>query len=234
MISSIFSALSGLLQSNLHLALIASFLWGTLSVLLSPCHLSTIPLIVGYISSKKRTNIKESFLYSLLFSFGILITIAVIGFLTGYAGRIIGDIGKAGIFAAAGILILSGLQLWGIISIGLPGKRISGPDKQQRKLTFLFLGLVIGAALGPCTFAYMAPVLAVAFKISSSHFIKAMLYIAFYGLGHCFIIVLAGTFTNRLFAYLQWNEKSNRLKIIKLVSGSLIIISAVYIIINSL
>ncbi len=49
-LDSLFSALTLALSQRYLVALSASFAWGILSVLLSPCHLSAIPLLIGYIS----------------------------------------------------------------------------------------------------------------------------------------------------------------------------------------
>ena len=54
---SLFTALTEALYRSFALALLASFAWGILSILLSPCHLSSIPLIIGFLTAqdeKKR------------------------------------------------------------------------------------------------------------------------------------------------------------------------------------
>ena len=86
MITELFGFLTTALESNVILAVFASFLWGVLSILLSPCHLASIPLIVGFVDSQGAVSTKRAFLLSFLFSFGILVTIAVIGLITGLMG----------------------------------------------------------------------------------------------------------------------------------------------------
>jgi len=90
MIMKLFEALSAGLNSMPVIAIGAAFIWGILSILLSPCHLSSIPLIVGFISDRKDLSTKRAFATSLLFSLGILITIAAIGLVTGLMGRMLG------------------------------------------------------------------------------------------------------------------------------------------------
>jgi len=75
-------------------ALGGAFAWGVLSILLSPCHLSSIPLIVGFISEQGKLTTRKAFGISALFGLGILITIALIGIATAAAGRIMGDVGR--------------------------------------------------------------------------------------------------------------------------------------------
>ena len=60
MVDSIFEFLSSALSGNVYTALFASFGWGIISVLLSPCHLSSIPLVVGFINSQGEMYDKTS------------------------------------------------------------------------------------------------------------------------------------------------------------------------------
>jgi len=85
----IFNALSSVLYSNAYIAIAAAFVWGVLSIILSPCHLASIPLIVGFINDQEKITTKRAFILSLLFSVGILITIAVVGVITGLTGRML-------------------------------------------------------------------------------------------------------------------------------------------------
>jgi cytochrome c-type biogenesis protein len=89
---------------------------------------------------------------------------------------------------------------------------------------------VFGVALGPCTFAYMAPMLAVAFKLSATNLPYGMLLLLFFGVGHCAIIVLAGTFMEVVQHYLNWNEKSKGSVILKKVCGVLVLAGGLYLI----
>ncbi|MHC4843739.1 MAG: cytochrome c biogenesis protein CcdA, partial [Planctomycetota bacterium] len=87
----LFESLTKAVEGTALIAVAASFAWGILSILLSPCHLTSIPLIVGFIDGQGRISTKRAFLISTFFSVGILITIAVIGAITAAAGRMMGD-----------------------------------------------------------------------------------------------------------------------------------------------
>lgn len=224
---SIFSWLSTLVQSTFLIALTGSFLWGVLSILLSPCHLASIPLIVAYISEQENKSFKNAFWTSISFSSGILITISIIGLVTSLMGRMMGDIGKWANYIVAFIFFVVGLYLLNIIKLHFPG---IGQIKIQKKGIgpAFILGLVFGIALGPCTFAYMAPVLAITLFSSSSSFIHSFSLLAAYGAGHCLLIVLAGSFTEYIQKYLKWNESSRGTIIVKKICGILIIIAGIY------
>jgi cytochrome c-type biogenesis protein len=51
-----------------------------------------------------------------------------------------------------------------------------------------------------------------------------------YGLGHCAVIVFAGTFTEVLQHYLDWNEKSRGALVLKKLCGVLVIASGAWMI----
>jgi len=114
----------------------------------------------------------------------------------------------------------------------------SGPGqigmKRKGLLTAFILGLIFGIALCPCTFAYMAPMLGVTFTLAATSVIYGIILLLSYGIGHCSVIVLAGTFTEVVQRYLNWNERSKGAKIVKKVCGMLVILGGVYLIYTAL
>ena len=225
----LFTWLSRAVEGSAGLALCAAFTWGVLSIVLSPCHLASIPLIVGFIGQQGRIATRRAFGISFLFALGILITIGVIGIITAAAGRMLGDVGRYGNYFVAVIFFGVGLYLLG--AIGLPIPDAARPGMKRKGLLAAFvLGLVFGVALGPCTFAYMAPMLAVTFKLATTNLSYGMMLLLLYGLGHCAVIVLAGTFTEVVQHYLDWNERSKGAVILKRVCGGLVLLGGVYLI----
>ncbi|MDZ7723375.1 MAG: cytochrome c biogenesis protein CcdA [candidate division KSB1 bacterium] len=145
----LFVWLSEKLSGSAELALTASFLWGILSILLSPCHLASIPLIVGFINGQGIVTKKRAFILSALFSVGILLTIAVIGLITGMMGRIMGDVGKTGNYIVAVIFFVIGLHLLEIINLPFPGMSNQPKMKKKGALAAFVIGLLFGIAFGP-------------------------------------------------------------------------------------
>jgi cytochrome c-type biogenesis protein len=232
MIETVFIKLSHAVEGAPAIALVASFIWGILSIILSPCHLASIPLIVGFVDEQGRISAKRAFSISLLFGLGILLTIAVIGAVTAALGRMLGDIGRWGNYFVAVIFFLVGLHLIGLIPMPWAGANASG-YKRKGLLAALILGLIFGIALGPCTFAYMAPMLAVAFRTASTNPLYGAGLLMAYGLGHCSVLVLAGTFTEVIQHYLNWSERSKGTAIVKIVCGILVILGGVYMILTA-
>jgi cytochrome c-type biogenesis protein len=225
----LFSSLSHAVESTPIIAIGAAFLWGVLSIILSPCHLASIPLIVGFIDEQGKISTKRAFLISTVFAVGILITIGVIGAVTAGAGRIMGDVGKYGNYFVALLFFAVGLHLLGVIPMPWSGPGQVGM-KRKGMLAAFILGLVFGVALGPCTFAFMAPMLGITFKLASTKLAYGILLLFVYGVGHCLVIVLAGTCTELVQHYMNWNEKSKGSLILKKICGVLVLLGGLYLI----
>jgi cytochrome c-type biogenesis protein len=225
----LFTNLSHAVEGAPLIALGAAVVWGVLSIVLSPCHLASIPIIVGFISKQGQVTAHRAFWTSTLFAVGILITIAVIGAITAAAGRMMGDVGRYGNYFVALIFFVVGLNLLGVIPMPWSGPGQVG-WKRKGLLAALILGLVFGVALGPCTFAYMAPMLGVTFKLAATNFLYGTLLLLAYGVGHCAVVVAAGTSTELVQRFLNWNEHSKGVVALKIICGVLVIFSGVWLI----
>jgi cytochrome c-type biogenesis protein len=225
----LFTWLTHAVEGTPAVALGASFMWGILSILLSPCHLASIPLIVGFIDRQGTMATRRAFLISTLFAVGILLTIAAIGVITALAGRMMGDVGPYGNYFVAIIFFIVGLHLLDVIPLPISGPGQVGM-KRKGVLAAFILGLVFGIALGPCTFAYMAPMLAITFRLAATNFAYGAALLLAYGIGHCSVIALAGTFTSVVQKYLKWNERSRGATYLRWACGVLVLLGGVYLI----
>jgi len=223
----LFAALNSAVEGAPAVALGAAFAWGVLSVLLSPCHLASIPLIVGIIGEQPGMTVGRAFRTALLFSLGVLASIALIGALTAALGRMLGNIGGWVNYLVAAVFFVMGLHLLDVIP--LPRGGPSGiPTARRGYLAALVIGFVYGVALGPCTFAYMAPVLAVAFKAGASAPLFATSLFTAFGLGHCTVIAGAGASVRRVQEYLRWSEDSRAMLAGRRVCGALVLAGGLY------
>lgn len=223
----LFTKLTKAVEGSAWIALLASFIWGILSILLSPCHLASIPLIVGFIEKQGRTSVARAFGISSLFSVGILVTIGLIGVVTAGLGRMAGDVGAIGNYFVAAIFLAVGLYLLGVVNINFAGASNIKMSSRGMLAAFI-LGLVFGIALGPCTFAYMAPVLGIVFKVGSDNMLYAASLLLIYGIGHCSVIVLAGGSAEYVQKYLNWSGESKGTDIVKKICGILVIMGGLW------
>ncbi len=227
MLEEIFNALTLALTGSAGLALAAAFAWGVASILLSPCHLSSIPLVIGYISKADPRSAGRTFLLALTFAVGILLTIASLGALTALMGRLLGDIGFWGNLFVAVVFFVMGLALLDVLQLSwvLPG----GESMRGRGFVgALILGLLFGVGLGPCTFAFLAPVLGVVLGMAAANIRLAIGLLFAFALGHCSVIVLAGTLAHVVARYLAWTSGSPGMRWMRKGAGVLVMLAGVY------
>jgi len=143
-----FEKLSMALYSSPIAALSAAFLWGVLSVLLSPCHLASIPLIIGFLDGQKALTTAKAFKLSLFFTLGILLMMAVIGLITGLLGRMLGNIGNWAEPTIGVVFILIAFFIADIVQ--MPSFLSGEVQNKPRKGVWaaLTLGFLLGIGLG--------------------------------------------------------------------------------------
>ena len=102
--------------------------------------------------------------------------------------------------------------------------------KRRGLLAAFLLGLVFGLALGPCTFAYMAPMLGVTFRLAASDLLFGILLLVAYGVGHCGVIVAAGTSVELVQRLLNWNDQSRGLTVLRIACGILVLLGGLWLV----
>ena len=223
----LFEKLTMALYGNPAIAIGASFLWGIFSILLSPCHLASIPIVVAFINEQKDISTQKAFLISLNFSLGILITLAIAGVIATFAGLLLGSFNTILQIIVSILLLLVGLYFLGVVPMPDFASSKDRRIKNRPYLSGLILGLVFGLALGPCALAFMAPILGIVMSsIATQLWFCLGLIIAFI-VGHCGFLILVGTFTEVVKKFLAWNVASKGTQIVRIVCGILIIVGAV-------
>ncbi len=223
----VFASLTTAVQGAPQVALAAAMAWGVLSIVLSPCHLASIPLIVGFIQGRDEQAPARAAWLATNFATGILVTIAIVGAATAAAGRLLGDVGTLGNVFVAAVFIVVGLALLDIVPLAWTAPRTSGLLGHGAVAAFV-LGLVFGIALGPCTFAFLAPMLAVTFAVAGATPLYGAALLAAYGIGHCLVIVLAGSSAAWTQRVLDWNAASATGKRLKQTCGVLVILAGLF------
>lgn len=193
--------------SGAGLAAVGCFLWGVVSVLFSPCHLASIPLIVGYVAGQdKLVEGRQAALYAGLFTTGLFLTIAAIGVICALLGRMLGDVGPYWTIVVGLILLWVAMDMLGVAKCSMGGS-LMGRFKLRGMGGAFVLGLAYGILSGSCTFGFIAPILAVI--TVQEKILTGILLIVLFGLGHCIPIVIAGSSTalvRRLMANASWQR----------------------------
>ena len=166
---------------------------GMVSVLLSPCHLASIPLIVGYVGGQeKAVEGRDAVRYAVAFTLGLFTTIAAIGIACAALGRMLGDIGPWWTVVVGLVLVWVALGMLGVSRCSMSGGLMSRL-KVRGLWGALALGLAYGVLSGSCTFGFIAPILAIV--TVQGDIAKGSLLMVLFGLGHAIPIAVAGSST---------------------------------------
>ena len=183
------------------LAYAGSFFWGMVSVLLSPCHMASIPLLISYVAGQKIIPPpRMAARFAVLFAVGIFITIMVVGLICATAGRMLGDVGPWW-QAAVGVILL-----WVAWTLSRPpqcsatGNVLSRFQIQGARGAFI-LGLAYGFLSGVCTFGFIAPILGLI--TMQEKMVTGIVMLVLFGIGHCLPLIVCGMFSARTMGLLH-------------------------------
>ena len=191
---SVFITVNAWITNGGWIAAIGCLLWGMVSVLFSPCHLASIPLIVAYVGGQDElVEGRQAVKFAVLFSVGLFITIAAVGIICSLLGRMLGDVGSYWTILIGVILLWVALDMLGVAKCSVPGNSIMSKLQLKGSSGALTLGLVYGILSGSCTFGFIAPILAVI--TVQEKIATGILFITLFGIGHCLPIAVAGSST---------------------------------------
>ena len=205
----IFLAVHGWMSQGILLGALGCFLWGMVSVLFSPCHLASIPLIVGYVGGQNQVLAgRKAALYAVVFTLGLFITIAAIGIICAMLGRMLGDVGPYMSILVGVVLVWVGLDILGVAKCSMSSSLMAKIKVQGLAGAFV-LGLAYGILSGSCTFGFIAPILAII--TVQQQVLTGVVFIVLFGIGHCIPIAVAGSSTalvRRFLANNSWQQGS--------------------------
>jgi cytochrome c-type biogenesis protein len=193
MLESFFLTINQWMTGAPAMAALGCFLWGMVSVLFSPCHLASIPLIVAYVGGQEQIlQPRQAVAYSISFTFGLFTTIAAIGVICALLGLMLGDVGNYWQILVGIVLIWVALGMMGVESCSASGSLLYHLNLRGLGGAFA-LGLAYGILSGSCTFGFIAPILAII--TIQQQLAIGILFIFLFALGHCLPIVIAGSST---------------------------------------
>ncbi|MDO9042945.1 MAG: cytochrome c biogenesis protein CcdA [Desulfocapsaceae bacterium] len=195
MLDQLFLTVNSWMTGTIGLALVGSFLWGMVSVLFSPCHLASIPLIIAYVGGQNKiVEGRRAAIFAILFSLGLFLTIAMIGLLCALLGRMLGDVGPYWTVPVGLLLIWIAFDMLGATNkCTLPGGGLLAKLRIKGMRGAFILGLAYGVLSGSCTFGFIAPLLAII--TVQEKIVTGLLLITLFAAGHCLPIAVAGSST---------------------------------------
>ena len=211
-------------QSSIYILFGAAFLGGLISSI-SPCSLSMLPLIIGYIGGYSDEKPLKTLIQMIFFVIGTGIVFSVIGAICAITGKIfIGNPYFALIVAS--IIMIMGLKILGVIDFDLQTiiKEVPKNNVNNEFLYPLILGAIFALIGTPCSTPILASIMA--FASISAKISSAVIMLFLFSIGQGLILIIAGFLTSKI----KTNEKFYNLseKIMK-VSGLLLLLVSLYI-----
>lgn len=213
-------------QGSLPILFVLSFLGGLIASI-SPCSLAMLPIIVGYVGGYSDAKPIKTFIQMLFFVFGTAIVFSIIGIICAITGKVFISFagGYFGIILA-GIILVMGLKLLGILDFELP-VLVKEMPKNEHTNTYLYpiiLGGIFALAGTPCSTPILGGIMAFAsLSASISH---AIIMLFLFSLGQGLILILAGFMTSHL---KNWKGFYNFSDMLLKISGGLLVLASIYI-----
>lgn len=204
------------------IALVAGFLTS-----LTPCSLSSIPLIMGYVKGSGQDDRRKSFSLSLVFALGMSLTFVGIGLFSSLLGRLVGLVPWY-VYVGVGVLmILMAIQSWGLYYFIKPNNLINKSTRRNYLGSFIS-GLLAGFFASPCTTPVMVALISLVISSSSLNMMWGIFLFIMFALGHSIVTILAGTWSVGLNDLMLKKGYKKLAKIVEVVLGIFIFILGVY------
>ncbi|MDW7657308.1 MAG: cytochrome c biogenesis protein CcdA [Bacillota bacterium] len=224
MINDWLEQLSTLIAGNYLLAPLLALLGGLLTAF-TPCSLSSVPLVIGYVGGYAGNDTKKAFRYSLTFCAGMAVTFTALGLAASLLGRLMQFTGSWWYLILGFLMILMALQTWEVINI-IPQSALMNKNYTRGYLGAAIAGLLGGLFASPCATPVLIALLAVVAR--EGKILMGVVLLLFYSIGHSILLMIAGTsvgFVKQLSKSERYGKAS---QILKIVMGSVILVLGFY------
>lgn len=220
----ILEALSKIIVESGWLAPIIAFVAGVLTSF-TPCSLSGIPLVIGYVGGAGQRNAKKSFWLSITFALGAAVTFTALGVSASIAGRLIGNSASWWYIILGILMLLMALQTWGIFEI-IPSSYLVSKNTKKGYLGAFLAGILGGVFSSPCSTPVLIALLAIVAGKGSVFW--GILLLLMYSIGHGILAIVAGTSIGFVQKFSS-NEKYGKAStVLKAVMGTLVLLIGFY------
>lgn len=224
MIDQWLNSLSALIANNSWISPMLALAAGVLTSI-TPCALSSVPLVIGYVGGTSGNEPKRAFRLSIVFSLGMAFTFTILGTTASLLGRLLGSSNKWWYFVLGILMVMMALQTWEIFQF-IPSTYLTSKNTKEGYAGALIAGILGGIFSSPCA----TPVLVVLLGIvaRSGNVTWGILLLLFYSIGHSVLVLVAGTsigFVRKITASSQYGRFSS---VLKIVMGTAILAIALY------
>lgn len=191
----------------------------------TPCSLSAIPLVIGYVGGTSQRDTKKAFLLSAAFAGGTAVTFTTLGVMASIAGRLVGTSASWWYLILGGLMVLMALQTWGIFEI-IPSSYLIAKSTKKGFIGAFLAGILGGIFSSPCSTPVLVALLAIV--AGKGSILWGILLLLLYSIGHGILAIIAGTFigfVQKLSASGQYGSVSS---VLKIIMGTLILFIGFY------
>ena len=207
--------------------LFALSFFGGLETSISPCSLAMLPIIVGYVGGYGESKPSKTLLQMFMFVLGTAVVFTVIGIICAVTGKVFASF-SGGYFGLilAGIILVMGLKLLGVLDFELPVlvKEMPKNEGMNQYVYPVLLGGVFALAGTPCSTPILAGIMA--FASLNANIPNAVIMLFLFSLGQGLILILAGVLTSKIKTMKNFYMVSDFL--LK-ASGFLLVLASMYI-----
>ncbi len=218
------NSISQLIIESTWIAPILALVAGVLTSF-TPCALSSVPLVVGYVGGTGGKNTKRAFALSMTFALGSAVTFTILGVAATMLGNLIGTSASWWYIALGVLMMLMALQTWGIYEI-IPSSYLMSKNTKKGYAGAFIAGILGGVFSSPCSTPVLIALLAVV--AGSGNMWWGIVLLLCYSIGHGILAVICGTsigFVEKL----SQNKKYERLSsILKIVMGAMMALIGFY------
>lgn len=224
MINQWLETLSTLITESFWLAPLLALLAGVLTSV-TPCALSSVPLVIGYVGGRGNNDPKKAFRLSLIFALGMALTFTVLGTAASLLGKLMGTSSKWWYIALGILMVLMALQSWEVYDF-IPSTYLTSKTTKKGYVGALVAGILGGVFSSPCA----TPVLVVLLGIvaRSGNVAWGVLLLLLYSIGHSVLVLVAGTSVGFVKKVTSSGRYGLFSKILKFVMGGVILLIAFY------
>ena len=177
------------ISANMWLAPLLALFAGVLTSI-TPCALTSVPLVIGYVGGRGERDTKKAFRLSVVFSLGMAFTFTILGTVASILGRLMQGTGSWWYIFLGVLMLLMALQTWEIFNF-IPSTYAISKSTKRGFWGAFFAGVLGGFFSSPCATPVLVVLLAIVAKEGS--LLWGLLLLLLYSLGHSFLVLIAGT-----------------------------------------
>ncbi len=224
MIDAWLSQIAKIISDNIWLAPLLALLAGVLTSV-TPCSLSSVPLIVGYVGGVGEKNTKKAFAYSAVFSVGTAVTFVTLGIIATSAGKLMGTSSPVWYMILGTLMVLMALQTWEIFNF-IPSTNLLSKNRKRGYIGAFIAGILGGVFSSPCSTPVLIALLAIV--AGEGNLLWGILLMLLYSIGHSALVMVAGTSVGFVQKINNSERYQTAAKVLKIVIGTAILLIGLY------